>query len=252
MRKQIDLNCDLGEGFGIYTLGEDEKIADFITSANIACGFHAGDPGVIKKTIDITGPRGINIGAHPSLPDLIGFGRRNMAVTPQEVINYLIYQIGAVKTFAEVAGFSLKHVKPHGSLYNMASTDKKLATAIVESIALIDPDLIIIAPAVSAMAEAAKEKGLSLKGEFFADRNYNEDGTLLSRRDPQAIIKDPQEVCARTLEVINSGFVKTTTGKLIPLEVETICVHGDTPKAVEFARLIKESLLENNIEVKAF
>ncbi len=246
---RIDLNCDMGESFGRYRVGADEALMPFITSANIACGYHAGDPLVMDRTVRLAVEHGVGVGAHPGFPDLMGFGRRQMQLSPEEVENYVLYQIGALAAFAKAAGTELAHVKPHGALYNMAAKDAELARAIVRGIARFSRELIVVCLAGSAMVEAAKEAGLRVAREGFADRAYNPDGTLRSRRLPGALIEDPQVAAERAIRMVREGVVVAHTGEEIPLRVDTICVHGDTPTAVEIAKTIRRELETAGIEV---
>ncbi|MBO8169119.1 MAG: LamB/YcsF family protein [Thermoanaerobacteraceae bacterium] len=240
--KPVDLNCDMGESFGIYKLGLDEEVIKYISSANIACGFHAGDPVVMAKTVRLAKEHGVNVGAHPGYPDLVGFGRRVMHVDREELKQSLIYQIGALQAIAESQGVQLKHVKPHGALNNQAATDLDLARTIAEAIAAVSEDLIFIAMAGTAMCQAAEEFGLTVAREAFADRAYNDDGTLVSRKQPGAVIHDPDQVLERVQRMVNDGVVISINGKELPVEVDTICVHGDTKEAVAMVRKLSEGL----------
>lgn len=246
---KIDLNCDMGESFGRYTIGNDEAMMPYITSANIACGYHAGDPLVMDRTVRLAVKHGVGIGAHPGFPDLMGFGRRQMQLAPEEIENYILYQIGALAAFTRAAGAELGHVKAHGALYNMAAKDVELARAIVRGIGRFSKDLIVVCLAGSAMVEVAEEAGLHVAREGFADRAYNPDGTLRSRRLPGAVIEDPQAAAERAIRMVREGVVVAHTGEEIPLRVDTICVHGDTPTAVEMAKAIRRELETAGIEV---
>ena len=250
--KTMDLNCDMGESFGAYKLGMDEKVMQYITSANIACGFHAGDPLVMDRTVKTAVEKSVGIGAHPGYPDLLGFGRRSMALTPEEIRHYLVYQMGALKAFCKVHNASLQHVKPHGALYLDAVEDKTIARAVAESIMNLDPDLYFIALAGKkgkTMRQVGEELGLKVVFEAFPDRAYTPDGTLVSRKKPGAVISDPDLVAKRALDMAN-GFVKAVDGTIIELEVQTLCVHGDNLAAVDLVKTIKKTLEENNIMVK--
>ncbi|ADL08572.1 LamB/YcsF family protein [Thermosediminibacter oceani] len=249
MSFKVDLNSDIGESFGAYKLGMDEEIVKYISSANIACGFHAGDPLVMDRTVMHCSNNGVAVGAHPGFPDLIGFGRRNLDASFDEVKAYVIYQIGALKAFAEARGLRLQHVKAHGALYNMAAVDEKIALAIAEAIAAVDSRLICVGMAGTAMERAAEKVGLKFACEVFADRNLNPDGTLVSRKLPGAMIHDEEVACARVLKMIKEGVVEAVDGTLLKVRVDTICVHGDNPKAVEFAKKLKMTLEENSVEV---
>ncbi|SFR13198.1 LamB/YcsF family protein [Desulfoscipio geothermicus] len=243
------MNCDMGESFGAYKIGLDEEAVKYISSANIACGFHAGDPRVMAHTVDLAVTHGVGVGAHPSYPDLMGFGRRKMEVTPAEIKNYIIYQAGALQAFARVRGAKLQHVKPHGALYNAASVDKKIARAIAEAIYELDRDLIFMVLAGSEMESAAREVGLRYAREVFADRNYNSDGTLVSRSHPQSVIKDSAEAAQRMVEIITTGRIKAIDGTAFSVQADSICVHGDTPGAVEHMINLRRALEEAGIKV---
>ena len=251
MKPRIDINCDLGESYGSFKLGNDEKIMPHITSANIACGFHAGDPVIMEQTINLAKKHNVAIGAHPGYPDLLGFGRREMQLTLEEVKNYTVYQVSALQGFAKVAGVSLQHVKPHGALYNTAAKDEKLSKAIVDAVKALNRNLIIFAPPNSALAKAVVESGLRVGYEVFADRAYNPDGSLASRKQLNAIIQEPQKVVERAIKMVKEGTVLAINGKVVNLgEAHTICVHGDTPTAVELAEALKKGLIKAGIDVK--
>jgi UPF0271 protein len=245
----VDINCDMGESFGCYNLGYDREILDFITSANIACGFHAGDPVVIDRTVALAAEKGAGLGAHPSFPDLQGFGRRNMFLSKVELKAFLLYQIGCLKAFAEYHGSKLKHVKLHGALYNMAAVDSKLAQTAAECVAGIDAGLILVVLPGSEMEHAGNGKGLRTAREFFADRNYNGDGTLVSRLQPEALIADGQSALRRCIRAVKEGKVDTINGSVINLKIDTICLHGDSPSALQLARLLRNGLTEQGIAV---
>jgi len=251
LKLKIDVNCDLGESYGAFKVGNDAKIMPYITSANIACGFHAGDPITMAQTITLAKKHNVAVGAHPGYPDLLGFGRREMQLTPEEAKNYIIYQVSALQGFAKAVNASLQHVKPHGALYNMAVKDEKLSEAIVEAVQVLNGDLIIFAPPNSVLADVAVKSGLRVAYEFFADRAYNPDGSLVSRKQPKAIIQEPKKVVERVVKVVRDGIVLAVNGEVLDLEkVHTICVHGDTPTAVELAEAIKRGLIKAGIEVK--
>ncbi|NOX32442.1 MAG: 5-oxoprolinase subunit PxpA [Deltaproteobacteria bacterium] len=250
--KTMDLNCDMGESFGAYKLGMDEKVMQYIASANIACGFHAGDPLVMDRTVKMAVEKSVGIGAHPGYPDLLGFGRRSMALTPEEIRQYLVYQMGALKAFCNVHSATLQHVKPHGALYLDAVEDEAIARAVAESIMSLDPDLYFIALAGKkgkTMRQVGEELGLKVVFEAFPDRAYTPEGTLVSRKKPGAVISNPDLVAKRALDMA-SGFVKAVDGTIIELEVQTLCVHGDNLAAVDLVKTIKKTLEENNIRVK--
>ena len=251
MKREIDINCDLGESYGEFKIGNDEKIMPHITSANIACGFHAGDPTTIVRTINIAKKYKVAVGAHPGYPDIIGFGRREMQLTSEEAKNYTLYQVSALLGFAKAASLSLQHVKPHGALYNMAVKDEKLSKAIVEAIKALDTDLIVFALPNSTLSKVAAENGLRVAHEFFADRAYNPDGSLVSRKQSNAIIQDPKKVVERVVKAVEDGTVVAANGEVLDVgKVHTVCVHGDTLTALELAETIKKGLIRAGIEVK--
>lgn len=246
---KVDLNSDLGESFGNYTIGMDDKIIPLITSANVACGFHASDPVVMADTIKMAAEAGIQAGAHPGFPDLMGFGRRNMSVSPEEAKAYVLYQLGALDGFCRVNGIKLQHVKPHGALYNMAAKDYALATAICEAVKEYDDSLIILALSGGELARAAKDMGLKVALEVFADRAYEEDGSLVNRRKEGAVITDENEAIARVVRMIKEKKVRTITGKDIDIKADSVCVHGDGVKALKFVEKIREAFAEEGIEI---
>lgn len=246
---KVDLNSDIGESFGNYKLGLDEEVVKHISSANIACGWHAGDPMVMEKTVEMAVREGVGLGAHPGYPDLLGFGRREMKVTPAEAKNYIKYQIGALWAFAEGKGVRLQHVKPHGAFYNMAAKDKDLARAIAEGIYEVDKDLILVGLANGELVQAGREVGLKIANEVFADRAYNPDGTLVSRKQEGAVIHDTDLAIARVLRMVKEGKVETINGEDITIQADSICVHGDNPKAVAFVDTIRNTLESEGVEV---
>ncbi len=248
---RVDLNCDLGESFGNYKLGLDEEVIKYISSANVACGFHASDPLVMAKTVKIAKDAGVAVGAHPGFPDLVGFGRRNMNVLPAELKAMVVYQIGALKAFCDSNKIKMQHVKPHGAMYNMAAKDEKLAVAIAEGIAEVDDSLILLGLSGSEMLKAAQKTGLKAKKEVFADRAYEEDGTLVARTKPGSMITDENLAIERVLGMIKNGSVKAITGKEIAIEADSICVHGDSPKALDFVKKIRAALEVEGIELCA-
>lgn len=247
--KRVDLNSDVGESFGTYKLGLDSEVLRHVTSANIACGFHAGDPMVMAKTVALAAENGVGIGAHPGYPDLQGFGRRNMNMAPEEVKNFVIYQVGALAAFARAAGQTLKHVKAHGALYNMAAKDAKLARAIVEGVKAVAPDAILLALANSEMVRAAREAGLKVAQEVFADRAYNPDGTLAPRSQPGSMIHDPEVAIPRVVRMVTEGKVTAINGEDISIQAHSICVHGDNPEAIAFVAKIRAALTAAGVEV---
>lgn len=251
MKTVVDLNSDLGEGFGIYKLGLDDEILKYVTSANIACGFHAGDPLIMEKTVNEAIKNNVELGAHPGYPDLIGFGRRSMNVTPKEARAYMIYQLGALQGFAQASGKKLQHMKLHGGFYHAASANKDLAEAVIQGILDFDKDIIVMALSGSLLAKLSKEKGLRVAEEVFADRAYNSDKTLVDRSIPGSIIYDKEESVKRIQKMVFEGRVTTIDGKEIGIAADSICVHGDNPEAINFVRYIRESLEKEGIEFKS-
>ena len=250
--KRIDLNCDMGESFGAYKLGMDDAVIQYITSANIACAWHAGDPTVMNHTVAIAVENGVGVGAHPGYPDLLGFGRRNMDCTMEELRNYVIYQIGALQAFCSAHATRLQHVKPHGALYLTAVENEDVARAVAEAIVRVNPDLLYVALAGAKgelMTRIGQEVGLKVVYEAFPDRAYSPEGTLVSRRQSGAVIKDPQAVSQRALRMVREGVVVAVDGSTIPLEAQTLCVHGDNPKAVDLVRSIRETLEADGVAV---
>ena len=248
-KMKIDINCDMGESFGAYKLGQDEEVIKYITSANIACGYHAGDPLVMEQTVSMAKNHGVSVGAHPGFPDLMGFGRRNMDATLPEIKGYVIYQIGALQAFAKAQGLRVEHVKPHGALYTMAVEDEKISEAIVEAIANVDKDLIFVALAGSKMTKIGERIGLRVAYEAFADRAYTPEGMLVSRKQPGAVIDDPEVAAQRALMMAREGKVMAVDGTEIALRTETLCVHGDTPGAVNLVKKIRQTFTEAGVEV---
>ncbi|HEX7554331.1 MAG TPA: 5-oxoprolinase subunit PxpA [Geothrix sp.] len=251
MSKTIDLNCDMGESFGAWTMGQDEALLDLVTSANIACGLHAGDPATMLRTVRCAAAKGVALGAHPSLPDLQGFGRRTMGITLDEARGLVLYQVGALAAFAKAAGTRLRHVKPHGALYNMAARDRALADAIAGAVRDFDPALILVGLSGSELIKAGQEIGLSCASEVFADRGYEPDGSLSPRSAPGAMITDEDAAVARVLRMVLEGRVESRTGVDVGLQAETVCIHGDQPQALAFARRLRWALEEAGIEVRA-
>jgi len=246
---RVDLNSDLGESFGRYTLGMDDRIIPLISSANVACGYHASDPVVMEQTVARAKAAGVRVGAHPGFPDLMGFGRRNMNVSRQEAKAYVLYQLGALYGFCRAQGVMLQHVKPHGALYNMAAKDYGLASGICEAIKEFDPHLIVLALSGGQLARAAMDMGLSTAQEVFADRGYEEDGTLVDRRKEGAMITDEDEAIRRVTRMVKEGKVQAVTGKEISIQADSICVHGDGAKALAFVEKIRKAFDEEGIEV---
>jgi len=247
----IDLNCDMGEAFGNYPMPNDEKLLDYISSASIACGFHAGDPNVMQTTVNAAIKKGVAVGAHPGLPDLQGFGRREMQISPKEAYQMVLYQIGALYAFVKAAGGHLNHVKAHGALYNMAARDPLLARAIVDAVHDFDPGLILFALANSEMVIAAKKTGLAYASEVFADRTYQDDGSLTPRTQSNALIVDEQQSLNQALMLVNKQQVVSANKNVIALKADTLCLHGDGVHAVEFAKTIRENLVKQGITIKA-
>jgi len=248
MAKTIDLNCDMGESYGRWTLGADEAIMPFISSANVACGFHGGDPHVMRKTVDLALKHRVAIGSHPGLPDLMGFGRRKMDVSPQEVKDYLCYQTGALREFVRVAGAELQHLKPHGILYNMMEADEALAAAAGE--AAMESKLILMTLASGKYDATCRKMGARVASEGFADRAYNVDGTLVSRKIAGSLITDPATAAAQAVKMAVEGKVRTLDGVEIDISVQTICCHGDTPGSEKIVRAVREALEKAGCQVK--
>ena len=246
---KVDLNSDLGESFGAYTIGMDAEVIAHISSANIACGYHAGDPLVMDATIAACKKAGVACGAHPGHPDLIGFGRRNLACSPKEAKAYVKYQVGALTAFARSHGITLQHCKPHGALYNQAAKDEALAQAIAEAVAEVDDKLILLALAGSKMIAAGEKAGLRVASEVFADRAYQADGSLVPRSQEGAVIHDKDEAIRRTVRMVKEGKVIAATGEDIPLKADSICVHGDNPAAVEFVKNIRAEMTKQGVTI---
>lgn len=248
--KVIDLNCDMGESYGRWTLGADAAIMPFITSANIACGYHGGDPHVMRKTVALALQHEVAIGAHPGLPDLMGFGRRLMDVSPQEVKDYICYQTGALREFVRVAGGELQHVKPHGILYNMCEKDEALAQAVGEAAVESGKGLILMTLASGRYDATCRKMGCRVASEGFADRAYSSDGTLVSRKVAGSLITDPQAAAAQAVRMAVDGKVRTVNGVEIDISVQTICCHGDTPGAEKIVRAVREALEKAGVQVR--
>ena len=249
---QIDINGDIGESFGAYSIGCDPKVIKHISSANVACGFHGGDPTVMHETVRLAKANNVAVGAHPSFPDLLGFGRRNMIITRAEAQNYTTYQVGALRAFCESEGIELQHVKPHGALYNMAAEDPDLAGGIIESIKGFRKDPIVLVLANSKMQKLAEEAGLRVAREAFADRAYNPNGTLVSRRTPGAVLTDVKQISDRVIKMAKESKSFSVDGKTVELgKVESICIHGDNPEAVRIASAIRTTLMNEGVQVRA-
>jgi UPF0271 protein len=247
MTIKIDFNADMGESFGTYKLGFDEELIKYISSANIACGFHAGDPTWMRHTVNIAEAHGVGIGAQPSFPDLGGFGRRKMFLSPEEVRNDLTYQIGALTAFTK--NKVLQHVKPHGALYNMAVEDETLAKAICQAVKDIDPNLILVVLAGSKWIEIAKSFDLRVAREAFADRTLTNKGTLTPRSEKGSVLHDIDEVVNRSIRLVTEGKVKAITGEDLNIEADSLCLHGDTPGAIEMAQAVKAGLEAHKVKI---
>ena len=250
MKYQVDLNCDMGESFGAYKMGNDEEILDFVTSANIACGFHAGDPATMSKTVKLALNKGVGIGAHPGFQDLTGFGRRNLSITPQEAYEIVIYQIGALYGFVKAEGGVMQHVKPHGALFNMAATDSALSEAIAEAVYAVNPELVLFGLSGSEIVKAGNRIGLRTANEVFSDRTYQTDGTLTSRKDKNALITRTDSAIEQVVRMVKEGVVTSTDGTEVSIVADTVCIHGDGINALDFARRISETLKTSDIQVR--
>ncbi len=248
----VDLNADLGESFGIWRLGDDEAMLDVVTSANVACGFHAGDAATLARTCCAAAERGVRIGAQVSYRDLAGFGRRFIDATPEDLKADVIYQIGALQALAHAAGSTVSYVKPHGALYNTIVTHRAQAHAVAEAVNAVDPGLPVLGLTGSAFFTEAEELGLRTVSEAFADRSYRPDGQLVSRRERNAVLSDVNEIADRVASMVTAGRVAAVDGSTIPVTVESICVHGDSPGAVQIARAVRKRLLADGVELKAF
>ncbi|AEC19924.1 hypothetical protein PT7_1384 [Pusillimonas sp. T7-7] len=250
MTLSIDLNCDMGESFGAWKMGLDEEILPYVTSANIACGYHAGDPAVMRRTVAAAIRHGVALGAHPGLPDLVGFGRRNMDISPENAYDIVVVQIGALAAVAASQGGRLHHVKAHGALYNMAAKNGELASAIAQAVYDVDSSLILYGLASSELVRAGNEAGLTVAQEVFADRTYQRDGSLTSRKQAHAMIEDPEQSIQQVLRMIIDGKVATQQDQDISVQADTLCIHGDQAGAVVFAQAIRNALKEKDIAVR--
>ena len=239
----------MGESYGAWKMGADAEVMPYISSANIACGFHGGDPATIRQTVKLAVDQGVAIGAHPSLPDLQGFGRRVMRISPQDMYDLVVYQAGAVEAFARAAGVKLHHVKCHGALYNMAAIDEGLSEAMARAVKDLGAGIMLYALSNSKMMQVAKQKGIAVAGEVFADRGYADDGTLAPRGRPGAMIEDASVAAERALAMVEKGCVTTLSGKPVPVSADTLCLHGDQPGAVTFAKAIRKAFSEHGITV---
>ena len=251
MKTAIDLNCDMGESFGAWSMGADSAVLQYVSSANVACGFHAGDPMIMRRTVADALDHGVAVGAHPALQDLHGFGRRAMQVTPEEAYALILYQVGALSGFCRVLGGQLSHVKPHGALYNMAAKDALLADAIARAVRDFDPRLILFGLAGSELVRAGRKVGLTTVNEVFADRTYQADGTLTPRSRPGAMIADLSAALAQVERMMRQGNVLATDGTEVAIEPDTVCIHGDEPDAAQFARELRALLARLGVAVRA-
>ncbi len=249
-KPSIDINCDMGESFGRWSMGNDKALFPFITSANIACGYHAGDPLTMLDTVQSALKYNVHIGAHPGFQDLEGFGRRSMHLSPREIYGLVVYQVGALAACAKTLKADLHHVKPHGALYNIAAREPAVADAIVNAIYDIDSNLILYGLSGSELIYSAKRKGLNVYSEVFADRTYQHDGTLTPRTEENSIIKEDKEAINQILHILLKGKVKSVQGQEVDIQADTICIHGDNPNALEFATMITEALKTHEIEIK--
>lgn len=245
----VDINCDMGESFGAYKIGRDEEILDYITSANIACGFHAGDPTTMRNTVMMALEKNVGIGVHPGLPDLLGFGRREINISPEEAYDLVVYQIGALYSFVKSEGGKLQHVKPHGALFNMASKSAPHSEAIAEAVYKVDPELILFGLACGELVKAGKRIGLRTANEVFSDRTYQQDGTLTLRRENNALITDHDTAVKQVIRMVKEGKVTAVQGVDVSIQADTVCIHGDSEHALDFAKFITEAFKESGITV---
>jgi 5-oxoprolinase (ATP-hydrolysing) subunit A len=248
---RVDLNADVGESVGPWPMGDDERLIPLMTSVNVACGAHAGDPLTIDRTVRAAVANGVAVGAHPGYPDLLGFGRRDLDMAPDELEASLVYQIGAVAAFARAAGSPLRQVKPHGALYNLAAREPSVAATIARAVARVSGELVLVGLAGSELTAAASDAGLASAAEAFADRAYEADGTLRSRRGPGALLESPEVAAAQALSIVRDGCVKSHDGQLVAVRADTICIHGDTPAAAEFAKAIRAALTDAGVTIAA-
>ena len=250
MTDRIDINCDMGESFGAYGLGRDPEVMDYISSANIACGLHAGDPMVMERTVRLAKEKGVAVGAHPGYPDLLGFGRRHMDCSLEEIENFTLYQIGALFAFGRAQGIPLQHVKAHGALGNLAFVNLEVSKAVARALRLFNRDLIFVTMAGTVMVQAAQEVGVRFAEEVYADRVYNPDGTLQSRKIPGAVIHDPEKAAQQAVRMAQEGYVIAHDGTKVKVNPQTLCVHGDTPSALAILQRIRDELRKASIAVK--
>lgn len=252
MKLTIDLNCDMGESLGLWTMGQDVEILPYVTSANIACGFHAGDPSTMRRTVQAAIKHGVALGAHPGLPDLVGFGRRTMDISPDAAYDLVVVQVGALAAVASSQGGRLHHVKAHGALYNMAVNNAELAKAIAQAVFDVDSQLVLYALASSLQVDIARKLGLTVAQEVFCDRSYQADGSLTPRSQPNAMITDPSVAVQQILAMIQQGKIISQQGTEVHVQADTLCIHGDQPNAVLFASQIRQALQKQDIDVSAF
>ncbi|WP_435169219.1 LamB/YcsF family protein [Falsirhodobacter sp. 1013] len=252
MAPHIDLNSDLGEGYGAWTMGDDATMLGVVSSANVACGFHAGDPSGILQTLKQAVERGVVVGAHVSYPDRVGFGRRNMDVTSAELSADVIYQIGALQGLAQAAGTRVRYVKPHGALYNTIAGDARQADAVIAGMLAVDPSLVMMGLAGAPILDRARAAGLPVVAEAFADRAYTPEGTLVSRREAGAVLHDPDTVAARMLRLATEGVIEAIDGSTLELQADSICIHGDSPGAVAMAQRVRDVLVQGGVEIRSF
>ncbi len=250
-RMQIDLNCDCGESYGAWTLGDDAALLQYVSSANVACGGHAGDPDVMRRTVHVARDQGVAVGAHPGYPDLIGFGRRTLPMTPAQVTNSVLAQIGALAAIARAEGVMLTHVKPHGALYNDAAINFTLAQGIAQAVAAFDRNLILVGLAGSELTRVGEAAGLRVAHEAFADRRYEADGTLRSRSLPGAVLHDPEEAAAQAAQIVTQGYAQTLSGTQVTIKAGTLCLHGDLPGAAARAAAVRQALAAAGVVVQA-
>jgi 5-oxoprolinase (ATP-hydrolysing) subunit A len=246
----IDLNCDMGESYGAWTMGRDAELMDYVSSVSVACGFHAGDPTTIGRTVETALAKNIAIGAHPSYPDLQGFGRREMTMRPAEIYDLVLYQVAALKGVCEASGGRLRHVKPHGALYNRAARDPETAAAIAAAVAAIDPDLVFFGLSGSCLLTEAEKLGLRTASEVFADRSYTASGALTPRGEPHALIESIDDALAQVLEMVCENRVTAYGGAKVAIRAETICIHGDGPRALDFARELRLGLTAKGVNIE--
>ena len=252
MQPTIDLNSDMGEGYGVYRAGDDQALLDVVTSANVACGFHAGDPEIMARTFEMAKQRGVNVGAHPGFPDLWGFGRRAMPFSPAEIERLVAYQIGAAQALSSYARNPITYVKAHGALGNLTEPREDIATAVCRAVKAVDRNLICMSFSGGTLLRIAQDMGLPTCAEVFADRGYTDEGRLVPRGQPGAMIHDPEVAAARVLRMVQNGVVESISGKKVKMEIETVCIHGDSPEAVAMARLVRQTLEKAGVSIRNF